>query len=213
MEIICIVGSDGSGKTTLAKWLVGEIEKRGKKTALVWMRFNNYFSKGLLAFARMFGYSYFKEVNGTKMGYHDFENVWWLRWPFAFLQMVDVNIASWLKFRSLKNVDVAVFERSAWDTLSDVMADTGINELEKCWIGRKIVRAFQGKSEVLWINRSLDLIRGSRKELEADYKLDRKIENYARMSKFFNWTEIRNNGLLEETKQRLSDWLDGKMHD
>ena len=66
---------------------------------------------------------------------------------------------------------------------------------------------------MLWINRSLDLIRGSRKELEADYKLDRKIENYARMSKFFNWTEIRNNGLLEETKQRLSDWLDGKMHD
>lgn len=213
MEIICIVGSDGSGKTTLAKYLVGEIEKRGKTVSLVWMRFNNYFSKVLLAFARMFGYSYFKRVNGIKMGYHDFENVWWLRWPFAFLQMVDVNIASWLKFRSLKNVDVAVFERSAWDTLSDVMADTGINELEKSWIGRNIVQAFHGKCEVLWINRDIDLIRGSRKELEADYKLDRKIENYARMSKFFNWTEIRNDGSLEETKQRLLVWLDGKMHD
>ena len=147
------------------------------------------------------------------MGYHDFENVWWLRWPFAFLQMVDVNIASWLKFRLLKDVDVAVFERSAWDTLSDVMADTGIDELEKSWIGRNIVRGFRRKCEVLWINRNIDLILDSRKELEADYKLDRKIENYARLSKFFNWTEITNNGSFEETKQRLSAWLEGKMHD
>ena len=213
MIVICVVGPDGSGKTTLARYLVGEIERRGKKAALVWMRFSNYFSKVLLAFARICGYSYFKQVDSVKMGFHDFEKVWWLRWPFAFLQMLDVNIAAWLKFRSLKGIDVAVFERSAWDTLSDVMADTGIVELEENWIGRNIVRAFRGKCDVLWINRKKELIRGSRKELASDYKLERKIENYTRLSKVFHWIEIDNNSSLDEAKQRLSSWLDGRLYD
>lgn len=209
VKVICIVGADGSGKTTLAKYLVGELEKRGRRATLVWMRFSNYLSKTLLAFARLRGYSYYKNVDGIKMGYHDFEKVWWLQWPFAFLQMVDVNIAARRKFRALKGFDVAVFERSAWDTLSDVMADTGIVELEKSWIGRNMVRAFRGKCDVLWINRRPDLIRQSRRELVADNKLDCKTANYARMSRFFNWTEIDNNGSIDEVRRRLSAWLDG----
>jgi len=198
VNIICIVGSDGSGKTTLANCLVSEIEKRGKKVAHVWMRFNNFFSKVLLAFARMRGYSYYKYFDGIKMGFHDFENVWWLRWPFAFLQMIDVNIASWFKFRTCKGNDVVVFERSPWDTLSDVMADTGIQYLEKNCIGRGIVHAFRGKSIVLWVDRDIVSIRDSRIELKMDYKLDVKISNYQRMANFFGWVRIDNNRSIEE---------------
>lgn len=205
MKVICIVGPDGSGKTTLARRLVAVMESRGERVSLVWMRFNNYLSKVLLAFARWRGYSYSKKVDGIKMGFHDFEKVWWLRWPFAFLQMVDVNIAAWLKLKSLRGNEIVVFERSPWDTLSDVMADTGIVGLEKTWIGRGIVRAFAKRSIVLWIDRDISSIRDSRAELKADYKLDKKIANYSNLAELFSWNRIDNNRTIDDaTRDMLS---------
>ena len=202
-KVICIVGSDGAGKTTIARCFVNEIEKRGQSVACVWMRFNNFFSKVLLAFARIYGYSHFKYVSGIKMGFHDFEKVWWLRWPFAFLQMIDVNIAAWLKLHTYRKSEVLVFERSAWDTLSDVMADTGIRELDRTWIGRGIVKAFNKKSTVFWIDRDMTLIRKSRIELNEDYKLNVKIANYQSMADYFGWIRIDNNRSIDEAVQEM----------
>lgn len=203
MRIICIVGSDGSGKTTLAKHLVAQLQNKGLKVALIWMRYNNFLSKPLLALARLRGYNYFTMSSGVKMGHHDFSKVWWLRWPFAFLQMIDVNLAAWRKLRVYKGFDVLVFERSPWDTLSDVMVDTGIDRLEERWIGRGIVSAFAGKCDVVWIRRDVAAIRQTRRELAADEKLWTKVVNYDRMSRYFGWKVVDNNGTIEDAKTAL----------
>lgn len=203
MRIICIVGSDGSGKTTLAKHLVAQLQNKGLKVALVWMRYNNFLSKPLLALARLRGYNYFTMSNGVKMGHHDFGKVWWLRWPFAFLQMIDVNLAAWWKLRAYKGFDVLVFERSPWDTLSDVMVDTGIDRLEEHWVGRGIVSTFAGRSDVIWVCRDIVAIRQGRRELIADEKLEIKVGNYERMCRYFGWSTLNNNRCLSESKAGL----------
>lgn len=129
-DIICLVGCDGSGKSTLAKFMVEELERRGCRPVLMWSRYNHFFSKPLLAFARFVRRSPRETHEGVIFGYHYF-NVWYLKWPFILLQCLDVNIAvRWQLWRARNKGDVFVFERSPWDTLADVMLDVMERERE-----------------------------------------------------------------------------------
>ena len=95
--LISIVGVDGSGKTTLASWLVDELAAQGHRPVLVWSRFRNYLSKPLLALTRLTGHNYYRTVDGVKFGFHDFERLVGYRELFAVLQAIDVNIAAYAR--------------------------------------------------------------------------------------------------------------------
>lgn len=210
--IICIVGCDGSGKSTLAKFVVDELQRRGHRSILIWSRFNNLLSKPLLALARLAGYSYSKYHDGVKFGYHDFEKVFWLRWPFAFLQCIDVNLAvRYQLYKAKKRGDVIVFERSPWDTLADVMLDTGCSGLATNLLGRLMVSSVSGSADsILWIDRSTELILGTRTELVHDRKLGCKIDIYNSLSKKYDWTPVDNDPPLETVCLHLTEWLEQK---
>ena len=208
-RIICLVGSDGAGKTTLSKYIVEQLAKRNHTVVPLWSRSINITSKVLLAFARWFGHAGFEWHDGVKFGYHNFEKVFWLRWPYIFLQAIDANIACRYKLWRNRNADVIVFERSPWDTLSDVMLDTGCSSASQKWIGRRLVSCVNTPNcKVIWVNRELKLVLESRKELRHDRVLAKQIIGYARMAKQFGWDELANNETLEQVKGRLDAWLD-----
>ena len=94
-RIIAITGVDGSGKTTLVKWLKEELERRGHAPGFVWSRFNNYVSLPFLALTRLTGHNYYQEHDGVRMGYHDFRKFpFTIKAIFVLAQIIDVNIAT-----------------------------------------------------------------------------------------------------------------------
>lgn len=204
-QVICLVGCDGSGKSTLARFVVDELKRRGHRPVLMWSRYNHFFSKPLLAVARLLGYSPKEVHDGVTFGYHEFYRVAWLKWSFIFLQVLDVNLAIRKQVRAARRKgDVLVFERSPWDTLADIMLDTRNERLaETCW-GRWIVSSMESRSTVFWVQRDVDAILRTRSELRFDRDLLRKIRNYETLALKYSWIKIGNSGTLDETQIYLA---------
>jgi hypothetical protein len=147
LGLIFIAGTDGSGKTHLANVLKNALSDHGYRTEVVWSRFQNFFSKPFLALTRLSGHNHYRMIDGVLFGFHDFQNLGLLRWLFAILQAIDVNIGTYLNItRKRRNVDVLICERGPWDTLCDVMVDTGLRISPQSLLGRMFL--LQAKANV-----------------------------------------------------------------
>lgn len=206
--LVSIVGVDGSGKTTLANWLAGELAAQGREPVLVWSRFRNYLSKPLLALTRLSGHNYYKTLDGVKFGFHDFERLVGYRELFAVLQAVDVNIAAYARIhRRRARSDIVICERGPWDTLVDVTADTGLSWLPGSPLGSIYSLLMRRDALVLWISRDRDSILRTRPELVHDHKLAPRVAVYAQLAKRHGWHVIDNNGTLDDAKAQIRNAL------
>jgi hypothetical protein len=210
-RIISFVGPDGCGKSTLASIAAQVLQKQGLCAQVVWSRFNNYFSKPLLALARCSGHTRREVHDGVAFGYHDFHSAIWLRYPFILLQTIDVNLAHFVKAqRAAKSSDILIFERSPWDTLADIILDTGCRSLATNVWGRWITAQMRGLGPVFWVNRSKDSILNTRPELRHDRMLDEKIGIYAELAVASGWAPLDNNRPLGEVTRELEGKLVSK---
>ena len=206
--LVCITGTDGAGKTCITDWLQVYLQQHGRDTATVWSRFNNYLSKPILAITRLTGHNHFKPVGDEVHGFHDFQTLGIWRYVFAFLQAIDVNVATYIKIlKPRKDCDVLICERGPWDTLTDVIVDTRLTQLKNHWIGKLIVRQVSHKSITFLISRDIEKICETRTELNDDYKLKEKYATYHELQKQYGWILIDNNASLDGTKQQIVDQL------
>lgn len=207
-SLICIVGVDGSGKTTLTDWLVDELASNNVESLQVWSRFRNYLSKPLLAVTRLTGHNHYKKIDNVLFGFHDFENLIGYRELFAVLQAVDVNIGAYFHIsRKRKTTDAIICERGPWDTLVDVASDTGMNWLPSSKLGKMYGLMMHKDTKVFWVDRSYDNIIATRKELRNDYKLRKRIELYKHLADIKGWEIIDNNDTLDAAKQKIRNLL------
>ena len=202
--LIFITGTDGSGKSHLANVLKASLAARGYRSAVVWSRFQNFVSKPFLALTRLTGHNHYRVVDGVRFGFHDFQGLGRLRWLFAILQAIDVNIGAYLNItRPRRNVDVLICERGPWDTLSDVMVDTGLKISPQSLLGRVFLLQAQKAGSVFLIRRSPANVITTRPELRHDYKLNAKMDSYNYLAAQKSWTVIDNNGSLSQTESAL----------
>lgn len=208
-DLICITGVDGSGKTSLTNWLIEYLSDREYKVESVWSRFNNYLSKPLLALTRVTGHNHRSKIDGVKYGFHDFKKLYVYREVFALLQGIDTNIAAYFKITKKKStVDCLVCERSPWDTLVDVIVDTGLNSFIYKWMSNLYLKQVRGKSLVLFIDRDYEKIVECRSELLHDYKMEEKIACYRDMAEKEKWMVINNDSSLDNTKKKIIEILE-----
>jgi len=211
-RIIAVTGVDGSGKTTLTNWLQDELRKRGHEPAFVWSRFNNYVSLPFLAATRLSGHNVYRNHAGVRMGFHDFGSLPLpLRYMFVLMQVVDVNIATFFRIHiPSREMPVTICERGPWDTLVDVAADTGIENLVRPSTAGLFCGQVARRTDVILVERDADLIEESRPELEFDFKLRLRQRLYRSMAAIEGWDALDNNGELKITLRKLSDWLTAK---
>jgi thymidylate kinase len=207
-ELICITGVDGSGKSSLTEWLIEYLTSEGRNVTSTWSRFNNYLSKPLLAVTRLTGHNHKPNIDGVKYGFHDFEGLYIFRELFALLQAIDTNIATYFKItRKKKNVDCLICERSPWDTMVDVIADTGKDEFVYKYLSDLYVSQVKNNSLTLFIDRDYDKIIATRPELQHDYKMEKKISSYREIANKENWCVIDNNSSIENARNQIIDIL------
>ena len=202
--LIFITGTDGAGKSCLSEWLVGYFKAHELRAGLVWSRFNNFLSKPLLGLARLTNHNYYKMFDGVLFGFHNFEHLNGFRYIYALMQAIDVNLAALRDIGiARRRFDIVVCERGPWDTLVDVIADTGIDKLSQTLLGRVFTMQVRNRSVVILINRSKDKILYSRPELVHDNKLDRKIIIYNKLAQSNGWFSVDNNSSLATAKKQI----------
>ncbi len=202
--LIFITGVDGAGKSCHAKWLKQYLTEKNYKTELVWSRFNNFFSKPLLALARLTGHNYYKTIDGVLFGFHKFKHLYVFKHLFALLQVIDVNIAVVKDILIVtKRADIVIAERGPWDTLVDVVSDTGLDALCKNFTGRLYTIQAGFNTKVIYIDRSLENILDTRPELVHDSNLENKIRIYRFLAKQYRWKIVDNNGTIQETRENI----------
>ncbi len=191
-KLILIVGVDGAGKTLYTNMLLNKLNERGFQARHVWSRYNNYLSKPLLALTHLTGHNYRENHNNIEFGYHDFFRSQVISSLFAMCQTVDVNIATYFKIRRHVSTNkVLVCDRGPYDTLVDVMLDTGRSGLNDNWV-RFFLSGLPKDHLVFYLYRPLEEIYASRPELKYDRNLPRKNELYDRCCDYFGWEKIEN---------------------
>lgn len=203
-SLLLVSGVDGVGKTTISKWIVFELQKKNLNVDLVWSRFNNYLSIPILAFTKITGHNYYRFYSGIKFGFHNFESLYFIKKIFFYSQLIDVNIATYFKiFRKIEENKIIICERGPWDTLVDVISDTGMHENIGNFFSNLYTRQIADKCFVLYIKRSYDNIISMRPELIHDKKLAMRISLYDRLAEQNNWFIVDNNDDLDSTKEKI----------
>jgi hypothetical protein len=208
-KIVFLTGVDGSGKTYFTKKLIEILQAKGIPAIHVWSRFNNFLSKPLLALTRLIGLNYYENMNGVKVGYHDFHKSKIISFFFILCQLFDVWIASIIKFwiPLLKKKSIIVADRGPHDTLIDVALDTGRKSLPKSSLGKLYLKAIPFSHKVLFVRRDAGKIESMRPDIKLDRKFKERLQLYLENEKNLNFFSIDNNGTPEETLSMIVNEL------
>lgn len=199
-RIIYVMGIDGSGKTTIVEWLAQELGKKGYDVDILWLRFNHFFTKPLLAFCRLTGLTKYENIEGFRVGYHDFYRSKVVSWLFVFFQYLDALRVRWMCIapRTRKKSKVLILDRYIYDILIDIMIDTGMDDLHQSWAGEKFIRLLPEDALVLPVIRGRQQVLDARPESKVDKNFDRRFQMYNEMPSYFGQEPLENIGSLED---------------
>jgi len=194
---VCLLGVDGSGKTTLASAYLELLEEQSVRAIHVWSRYRNYVSKPFLALMRLTGHNRKEIVSGVKIGYHDFRNNKIIAWIFLFLQWLDQFFDILWRFRSGNACIVS--DRCVVDTLVDLCVDTGMDDFVLGWYGRSLLSLMPERSVYFIVSRDKVLVHECRPDVKADKDYDRRVELYKRVGAQYGLVLLCNDGTVEES--------------
>jgi len=127
-KAVAICGIDGSGKTSVAEALAQMYRDRGRKVAVIWLRYNHYLTKLVLAMGRLLGYTEYERFDGFRVGYHNFFRSRALSHLFIWTTWLDTFLASAarLYIPGLLSKRITICDRWIPDILVDLEIDTAI---------------------------------------------------------------------------------------
>jgi len=199
-KIINISGIDGSGKTTIVEWLAERLQAEGYDVEVKWLRFNHVLTKPLLGLCRLLGLTKYENIDGTRMGYHEFHRSRIISWLFVYLQYLDaLRVYLFHVVPVLRNKDrVLILDRFIHDILIDIMIDTGIEDLDRKKIGRAFLRLIPDDAVVIPVLRRRELVLDARPESRIDKNFEARFELYEEIPGRHDCRPVYNNGSLQE---------------
>lgn len=204
--IIFFSGIDGSGKTVVIENLIKELNQQGFKTRYVWMRYNHYLSKLLLAVCRLTGFTKYHQIAGHKLGVHHFYRSRIISYLFIFSSLIDTAVATFLKLLLFLNRTDAVIvcDRFVIDILVDLMIDTRKFDLFDCLWGQAFKRLVAPHARTFYIRRPLKEIIDVRPESEYDTTFLMRVVLYEHLVRKWKIETIDNAGSLADVHKDIS---------
>ncbi len=204
-QIISISGADGCGKTTIIRSMRSMLSELGVPSRYVWLRYNHYMSRGLLAFCRLAGLTRYEEIGGVRVGYHEFYRSKVVSWIFVVLTYFDTLITSVLKvyFPVFLKKNVVICDRWILDILVDLELDTRIQFNPSTGIGRMFMGLIPAQCHSFIIYRDQQALIESRRENALDRNFSKRLSLYERQGSYPGVTSIRNDQSAEATARRI----------
>ncbi|MDH7508579.1 MAG: hypothetical protein QHH00_04180 [Methanomassiliicoccales archaeon] len=205
-RLICIIGPDGTGKTTQAKLLVEKLRKKEVDCDYKWMRFHHFFSLPVLALARLMGLSEVKtSKNGRIIGYHYFYKSKMISKLYTGLLFLDTLSFTMMKvyipMKLLKKT--VVCDRFIHDTLIDLAVSTGDKSVYNSKMGKLFIKLIPEDAKTFMLITDEDVLRERREDVMEDKTLEIKIDLYMRLAQQFKITMMEANLPIEEIQNTL----------
>jgi len=138
-SIICFVGTDGSGKTTLAKKLMDELDKKGYPSKYVWFRFPHFFTLAILFVAKITGFTEYVTKAKSQIVTHHFQ-IQPFRTLYSLVLLFDILLYYTVKVWFVSKLGYIVLcDRWVYDILVDFSVDTSNKRIYRTTIGRLLL--------------------------------------------------------------------------
>lgn len=187
-RLICIIGPDGTGKTTQAKMLIEKLRERGYEYEYRWMRFHHFISLPVLALARLMGLTEIQTLpDGRKIGYHHFYRSKLISTLYSLTLYLDTLLAMMFKiYIPLKlQKKRIVCDRFVYDTLVDLAMDLNNPSFITSKITKMFLRLVPKESKVVLLIAPYEKIKWRREDLRFDGSLEKRIQIYLELGQKF----------------------------
>ncbi len=208
-RFIYFFGVDGSGKTTLARRLEQEFQRRGLKSKFVRLRINYVLARPLLIYAKLAGYTQRLNINGVPVVYHNFHRSRWLPQLVRFCHLVDTAIMYFFKaYLPMKlGRRHIICDRFVYDVLIDFMIEGRNDQLDQQRIGRWLRALLPHRAICLFVTARLEQIIQRKPAVLYDRDFFKKASLYYQLDRRFQFHKIDNNSDIETTLRQLTSDL------
>lgn len=205
-RLICIIGTDGVGKSTQANMLIDRLRKEGIKCEYKWLRFYHFFSLPLLTLARLMGLSEVVTLkSGKKIGYHYFYKSRVISSIYPVFLLIDALIFTTIKIyipiKLFKKT--VVCDRFIYDTIVDLMVSTRNYEIYKSKIGELFLSLIPKDSKVIMLVTDEEILKNRREDVMYDKTLNLRIKLYKKLAGEFGIPMIDGGLSVEEVQESL----------
>jgi thymidylate kinase len=188
-SLICIIGPDGSGKSTQARLLVEYAKSKGIKCKYLWMRRPQLFSLPVLLLAKILGLSEKMELkSGEEIGYHHFERSRFVSSLYASTTLIDALIITFVRIGLPLAIskNMIICDRYMHDVLVDLMVSIGKNRLEDFPSGNRFVELIPDYCNAVLLTSDEKTLRSRREDVRMDETLEIKIRLYQEVAERFS---------------------------
>lgn len=191
--LICIIGVDGSGKTTQAKELLNALRKRNIPSKYVWLRFFHFFSLPVLMIMKVFKLSYSNTTaSGKRIGYHTLWKSPLISMIYQMALILDIFLYKFFKIdipRKIFNKTI-VCDRFIFDTIVDLMISTRNANFQETVPGSLLSGMVPKDTITFFLRTDYDILVKRRDDIKADLNLMDRINHYDELAKYFHFIPI-----------------------
>ena len=208
-QIISISGVDGSGKSSIIGILQKRLQNKKIKTKYVWLRYNHYLTKFLLAFCRYAGFTEYKHFTNSRVVYHNFYRSKFISWLFIFLTFIDTFAASvcLVYIPLFFSKKIIICDRWVFDIMVDLEVDTHIGFTNHSLISKIFKMLIPKNCKYFLIFRNIDKVRNTKDESIRDKNFPVRYELYLSHSTDPLVRLINNDDTLENSVHQIINQL------
>lgn len=210
-RILAISGPDGSGKSVIIEGLAKRMASGGRRVDVVWLRYNHYLTRYVLALARLLGLTAYHNHHGTRIGYHHFERARWLAILFVMTTWLDTFLVTLFKvyLPVILRGHTIICDRWVVDILVDLELDTGIPFESDPFLRSLFSSLAPSGATYVILERDTRAIKSVRPENRVDARLPRRLQLYRRYAQHRRYVRIQNSGTIQEAVTRIEQLTTG----